>query len=328
MVAAVRQMAYVGETPWHGLGAQLEAGADMDTWLAASGMNYSVCRSRVRYGEGASQRVYDDKHVIFRGDTKEPLGVVGSGFKIVQPREVLGFFDDLCREQGFALETAGTLFDGARYWALAKTGATTELAGKDRINGYVLLATACDGSMATTGLETTVRVVCNNTLQLAVGGAKSAVKVRHSTVFNETRMKVDMGLLGDHWTAFASSAKRLSERRLTRREAANVLIAALGDPEKKATEQPRVVGQVFDRYERTAKGRTLESANGTAWGLVNAATEEYDWHHGRSPQTRLASAWFGPGASAKQSVFGAAMAVVDGDKGDMTLEELIAKLNE
>ena len=325
MAHMVRKMAYVGETPWHGLGSQLEAGQPLEVWLKEAGMDYRVCRSRVRYGEGEHARTYDAKHVLFRSDTKEPLGVVSDRYQIVQPAEVLGFFDNLCREHGFQLETAGTLFEGARYWALARTGRSFTLAGNDEVRSYVLLATSADGSLATTGMETSVRVVCHNTLSLAIGHAKSAIRVKHSTTFRASKMQIDMGLVDEHWKAFAEAGKRLAAKRLTRKEAANVLIAALGDPSLKPGDQPRVVAEVFNRYEREATGRELVSADGTAWGLVNAATEHFDYVAGRSPATRLASAWFGPYAAAKERVFETALTAADG-AAEMSMADLIASL--
>src|SRR6202044_3294118 len=100
-------------------------------------------------------------------------------FKIVQPGAVLEFFRDLTAAAGFTLETAGTLFGGKRFWALAAIGETASIADPaDKMKGYLLLSTACDGSMATEARYTTVRVVCNNTLSSArSAGAK--VRVTH-----------------------------------------------------------------------------------------------------------------------------------------------------
>ncbi|MBN0134206.1 DUF932 domain-containing protein, partial [Pseudomonas aeruginosa] len=91
--------------------------------------------------------------------------------QVVQPREVLEFYRDLTQVSGYELETAGVLKGGRKFWALARTGQNTSLKGNDLVNGYLLLATSCDGTLATTATPTTVRVVCNNTLTIAVDGA-------------------------------------------------------------------------------------------------------------------------------------------------------------
>jgi len=93
--------------------------------------------------------------VLYRSDTKAPLSVVSNRYQIVQPREVLEFYRDLTEVSGYELETAGVLKGGRKFWALARTGQTTKLKGNDQVNGYLLLATSCDGTLATTATPTT-----------------------------------------------------------------------------------------------------------------------------------------------------------------------------
>ena len=100
----------------------------------------------------------------------------------MQPHDVLGFYRDLVSVSGFELETAGVLKGGKKLWALARTGDEMMLSGMDQVKGYLLLATSCDGSLATTAQFTSIRVVCNNTLQMAVGDNLGAVRVPHSTI--------------------------------------------------------------------------------------------------------------------------------------------------
>lgn len=110
-------MAYVGATPWHGLGQRLESGASIDEWLAAAGMNFTVERSPVLFAHGMLKMditTWGEKHVLYRDDTLAPLGVVSDSYQIVQPAQVLEFFRDLTAEAGFTLETAGVLFGGRR----------------------------------------------------------------------------------------------------------------------------------------------------------------------------------------------------------------------
>ena len=116
--------------------------------------------------------------------------------KPVPPGEVLGFFRDLTDAAGFTLETAGTLFGGKHLWALASIGgeaAVTDPRGK--MKGYLILSTACDGTMCTEASYTTVRVVCNNTLGFARNGvAKVDVKVTHSATFDPHAVKRELGI--------------------------------------------------------------------------------------------------------------------------------------
>lgn len=335
MVAAVSvirgkaEMAYVGEKPWHGLGQVLTPDSSLEVWLQEAGMGWKLQRSKVRFAtseEGAKNdkyHVWDDKHVLFRSDTKAPLGMVSADYKMVQPREVLEFFRDLTTKNHFKLETAGTLFGGKRYWALAKTGHELRVGGTDVVGGYLLLATSCDGSMATSGRFTSVRVVCNNTLTAALSSGKSAVTVRHSTTFSETEMKIELGVLDSAWETFSENAQRLVARKITKREALDVLISVLGDPAKltietasvgreKALEaQPNMKGMatIMQLFDGRAMGANLPAAKDTAWGLVNATTQYYDHIHARDQSNRLAAAWFGVNEQRKRDVLVAALAL-------------------
>jgi len=162
------RMAYVGDTPWHGLGQALTPNAPLETWATEAGMNFTIGGSPVLY-QRADKTLAEQgsKQVLYREDTGEALGVVGNKYKVVQPIEVLEFFRDLVAEQGFQLETAGVLFNGAKYWAMARTGQEFKIGKNDVLKDYLMLATACDGTLRTTARRTSVRVVCNNTLTLS-----------------------------------------------------------------------------------------------------------------------------------------------------------------
>jgi phage/plasmid-like protein (TIGR03299 family) len=192
------EMAYVGETPWHGLGQSLGRGRTIEEWQQAAGMDWKIARSRVRYGDAANTRIIEDKHVLFRSDTKDALGIVSDKFQIVQPRAVLEFFRDLTAGNGFELETAGTLYGGRRFWAMASIGKAAQIAGVDRVGGYLLLSTGADGTLATSARFTTVRVVCNNTLTMALrkdGRNNTGVaSVNHRSGFDADAVKNQLGI--------------------------------------------------------------------------------------------------------------------------------------
>lgn len=109
---------------------------------------------------------YEEQRVLYRSDTHAPLSVVSQRFQEVQPKEILEFYRDLTEQSGFELETAGVLKGGKKFWALARTGQTSMLKGKDVSNGYMLLATHV--MERTTAQFTSIRVVCNNTLAIAL----------------------------------------------------------------------------------------------------------------------------------------------------------------
>jgi phage/plasmid-like protein (TIGR03299 family) len=211
------------------------------------------------------------------------------------------------------LETAGVLKGGRKFWALARTGQSAVLKGNDEVSGYLLLATSCDGTLATTATPTTVRVVCNNTLTIALDGTTRAIKVPHNTRFDPQAVKKQLGIAVSQWDEFMYRMRNLAERKVQWHEAMGFFMNVLCDvsPNSKLPEvlpNERALRKVQALYEGQGRGATLASANGTAWGLLNALTEYVDHERrARSNEYRMDSAWFGQGAQIKQRALDAAL---------------------
>ncbi len=314
MAHLVESMAYVQEEPWHGLGKKLPPNQPLEIWQKEAGMDWQINETDVLYSVASGNDLHlksnPDAKVLFRSDTFAPLSVVSKRYKVVQPREVLEFYRNLVSAGGFELETAGVLKGGKKLWALARTGQETLLRGGDKVKAYLLLATSCDGTLCTTAQFTSVRVVCNNTLTMAVGDKTGAVKVPHSTTFDPALVKKELGLGLSAWEEFMDSIKALSERKVHKFEAMNFLVNVLGNPDVQLADQPNQKGlqNVYNLFAGNGKGADLPSANGTAWGLLNAVTEYVDHEkRARSQDYRLDSAWFGQGATLKSRAFEEAM---------------------
>lgn len=308
MAHLVEQMAYVGDTPWHGLGNQLVANQPIERWAEQAGMSFDILETPVRYmseSAGALGAImsFPEQKVLYRSDTKAALSVVSSRYQVVQPREILEFYRDLTEISGFELETAGVLKAGRKIWALAKTGQSGTLKGNDTINGYLLLATACDGTLATTAQFTSIRVVCNNTLAVALANGTGAIKVPHSTSFDPQAVKKQLGVSVSAWDGFLYRMKTLSERKVKSHEAMNYFLRVFTDPTTTATglNNERAMKKVQALYDGEGKGAEFASSKGTAFGLLNSVTEYVDHERrARSVDHRLESAWFGQGAALKQ----------------------------
>ncbi len=304
----VETMAYAGKTPWHGLGNKLTTLQPIDVWKRQAGMDWTIEESEVRFITG-SQTVgaihsFPEQKVLYRSDTKRPLAVVSKRFQVVQPEEVLEFYRDLTENAGFELETAGVLREGRKFWALARTGQSATLKGRDQVNGYLLLATACDGSLATTAQFTSVRVVCNNTLQIALGDSRGAVKVPHRSEFNADAVKQQLGITVAPWTRFVAQMKDLVACPVDPDSVEGLLRRVLvypGQAGKAAVVNEQAVRSVRALYDGGGRGALLASSRGTAWGLLNSVTEYVDHHRrARSEDHRREAAWFGQGAQFKQ----------------------------
>lgn len=310
MAHLVESMAYVQETPWHGLGNLLPEHQPLEVWLHSAGMNWNINEAPVLYNVGGENSLHlkgnQEAKVLYRSDDHSPLSVVSKRYQVVQPREVLEFYRSLVSAGGFELETAGVLKGGRKLWALAKTGQETLLKGGDQVKAYLLLATSCDGTLCTTAQFTSVRVVCNNTLQMAVADSSGSVKVPHSTKFDPAMVKEALGLGISNWDRFLDSMRQLSNRPVHKFEAMNYLVNVLGNPDLPLVDQPnqKALQQVYGLYSGAGKGSELASANGTAWGLLNSVTEFVDHsRRARNQDYRLDSAWFGQGAALKAKAF-------------------------
>lgn len=286
MAHEVEKMAYVGETPWHGLGNKLTVGAPLEVWAKEAGMDMELATVPVQNGE----IIVPDKRIVYRTDTKAGLAVVGDRYKLVQPIQVLEFFRDYVGDNA-QLETAGLLKEGRVYWALARLEGEINIGG-DLIHPYMLLSSSCDGTTATTARMTAVRVVCNNTLTMANAG-KADVTVRHNQNFCGEKMKNELEGLYASLKAHRVVMQKLAKMKVKDDNFAKELLA-------KILEGPRQVERVFELYKADGIGATdSDAAKGTRFGLLNAVTEYYDWQYGRTPSARLEQSWFGRNATNK-----------------------------
>ncbi|MFV5344284.1 DUF932 domain-containing protein [Acinetobacter oleivorans] len=338
MAHQIETMAFVGQAPWHGLGNQLPQNQPIEIWAQQAGMDWQIESSNVSYmakNERGQSIIlpYEEQRVLYRSDTHAPLSVVSQRYQEVQPMEILEFYRDLTEQSGFELETAGVLKGGRKFWALARTGQSAALKGKDVSNGYILLATACDGTLATTAQFTSIRVVCNNTLAIALRGQNSSagvVKVPHSTKFDAEKIKHQLGISVRAWDEHMYEMKQLSQRKVTQQEAAayfdavfnntNLSIAEQDESiiqfyrnvarpqpthsskaDNKAEPNGRAMSKVMTMFNGHGRGAELASAKDTAYGLLCSITEFVDHERRAMGQDhRLDSAWFGAGANIKQ----------------------------
>src|SRR3546814_413273 len=314
----VESMAYAGEKPWHGLGNKLQPNRSIDDWKESAGMDWAIQDSEVRFITGQNGigtiSAFPEQKVLYRSDTKAPLAVVSKRFQVVQPGEILEFYRDLTEVGGFELETAGVLREGRKFWALARTGQSVSLKGRDRVDGYLLLATACDGTLATTAQFTSVRVVCNNTLSIALGDNRGAIKVPHRSQFDPNMVKRQLGITVSSWDGFVVRMKALVDRPVDPDSVEGLLRRVLTYPGQggdSTVVNEQAVKAVHSLYDGGGKGALYASSRGTAWGLLNSVTEYVDHHRrARSDDHRRDAAWFGQGAQIKQKAWDEMMKLV------------------
>jgi phage/plasmid-like protein (TIGR03299 family) len=315
--------AYTGAPGWHGLGFHVDPSSTVAEWLAAAGLTWTAKRAFVRYatgkGDAPAMQCDTDNVVLFRSDTLKPLGIVGADYKVVQPSDIGELFRDLTEEHGFHVDTMGAIKDGRVIWALAKGEQSVTLAGGDTINDYLLCSTSFDGSKATDTRRTSVRVVCNNTLTMALAEAKRrAQRVSHRSRWDKGAAR-DFAL--NEFGQFADTIGKMSETQVEPEQAVSFLLSVyhgmtldqakeierLAPTSAPAQSAQRSIAKTLERLSGIvahAPGQNLKSAQNTLWGLVNAVT--YDVDHvkaARSDENRLASSWFGQGETLKNQAF-------------------------
>jgi phage/plasmid-like protein (TIGR03299 family) len=311
-------IAYVGEKPWHGLGQKLPGGQPIEVWLKEAQLEWDLKRLPVQYLVDGKLRTMDDRFVLVRSDTHTALSIVSGDYRIVQPKEVLEFYRDLVRDYGYSLETAGALNGGRKVWALAKTGktGTADGNGGDQIAAYVLLATSCDKTLATTAAFTSIRVVCQNTLFFAMDdiktGKRPQMKVPHNLFFDAKRVKTNLGLIDEAWNAFITKVRKMSAQPMKPPEASSFIEALLGQKDDKPlSRKAQLEHQTILALFSSAPGQELATAKNTLWGAVNAVTYYADHVRGKTTGERLDSAWFGAGCALKDRAWKEASLLVD-----------------
>jgi phage/plasmid-like protein (TIGR03299 family) len=265
---------------------------------------------------------------VVRADTRHVMGVVGTSWRPVQNREAFAFLDGMVAEGEVQYHTAGALGAGNRVWLLAKLPGQIRVAGTDDVSEkYLLLANGHDGTLALRCLFTPVRVVCQNTLSLALRGQKAGagVTLRHTgdvkSKLSEARRT--LGLAEQFYTDLEAKANRLASVAMTSDRCRRYFEAVFPLPDEPEKHQWAVKSarethdKLLGLFER-GKGADLRGVRHTLWAAYNAVTEYVD-HAKPSYQdkkksleenrsARLDRIWFGAGASLKASAFEHAMA--------------------
>lgn len=175
MSANVETMFYTRQAPWHGLGTRVEHTLNSQEALAAAGLDWQVIQMPVQTEDGRSIPGFKAN---IRDRDNQVLGVVTDRYKVVQNQDAFAFTDELLGE-GVSYETAGSLQGGRRTWILAKLPQRYIISG-DEITPYLVFMNSHDGSGAIKAAMTPIRVVCQNTLNLALSTAKRSWSAHHT----------------------------------------------------------------------------------------------------------------------------------------------------
>lgn len=296
------EIAYVYKKPWHGLGQELTPDAPIEVWRKEAGLDWTAELANVEYRINQINGelfTFQKQNVVFRSDTAAPLGIVTDRYKVHQPAEVLDFFNTLVKSAGFSLEVAGAIKGGKRIWALANVNKEACVLGQDAVKAYLLLSTSFDGSTATIGQFTSIRVVCNNTLSAADSeSSPSRFSITHGAKFDASLMRDKLGLvvsgfdgMMDKYRSLARSSTNTQQVEKFMKE----LFPHVYNEKAGQYQESRGYKKVMDLFEGKSIGYGMTGTIGTKWGLLNAVTEYIDHERGHNVDSRITNAWFGNG---------------------------------
>ncbi len=303
-------MAYAGskETPWHKQGAYLgEKEATSEEMIIAAGMNWEVSTHPVYSGFAELREILNYQSII-REDTGDVLAITKKRYTPLQNEEAFKVLDPFLSETKAVWHTAGVLGKGERIWVLAKLPGNIQVTKEDIIDKYFLLTSSHDGSTSIQLRFTPIRVVCQNTLQMAlIGEGSSIMKVKH-TKNQGDRIKEAIKILGlvDQATKeFEDTAKEMYKFKMSDTDIDNYLAEIL-DIGKDCKEKVQLYNdKSFSRFRNLVEngiGTDIKDVKGSLWGVYNSVTEGVD-HTDRKVKDNLKYIWFGAGNNIKDKAW-------------------------
>ena len=327
IISGIASMMYVGEVPWHGLGQRLPKLATAAEAIEAAHLDYTVEKRQLFYTDPTGQIPYlaPKRFATVRTDTEDFLGDVGADYTVLQNKDSFSFFDAVVGEGQAIYETAGALGNGEMVWILAKMPGFIEVTKGDLIEKYVLLYNSHDGTGSVRAKISDVRVVCNNTLSMALStDVRSEARIRHSSSVVERLKQAHeiIGLSNKLHKEVEQQWKRMAQVKMSD-AAFKAFVTALLPDNEEAKSNTRRENQRSMIYQLHEVGKGAELARGTVWGAYNAVTEYVDHvvsdsYGGRdSMSQKLNSMWFGAGLQLKERAYTAALSVIG--NGNITL---------
>ena len=318
-------MAWTGETPWHELGKQVPADLTPEQMMKEAGLDWEV-KKIPAYAMVGKKRIEVGKSALIRTSDNQLLDVVGDDWHPCQNSEAFKFFNDFVAAGDMKMDTAGSIMDGKRVFALASVKESFEVFKGDRVEANLLFSNPHMYGKTIDVQFTPIRVVCWNTLSLSLSmGSKNRVSVSHRTAFDGDTVKEMLGIAKDKLATYKEAALFLGSKRYTDetiQEYFARLWPKLGGDKADAKKMAKKTIEIAADPSRNAKIAfdILEEqpgakfAKGSWWQGFNAATFMVDHVIGRNDDNRMNSAWFGWGRNLKTRALETAMEMAANDK--------------
>lgn len=270
MPAEVETMMYVREKPWHGLGRRVEEAPTAQDAIRLAGLDWQVESEPIYDGNGDLIRGYS---MNVRSSDKKILGIVGNRYSVIQNKEAFEFTNSLVQNDQIVYETAGSLRGGRQIWLLARMP-DVQLAG-DKTEPYICFTNTHDGSGAVRCCMTPVRVVCNNTLNLALNGAaRSWSAVHRGRIMQRLdEARNTLKLADEYLVKLEEKADELANSKMSEGEMCEVLDILIPDDENDTPRRKENVQTMRDRIMICTLSPDLLKFANTKWGFINAIAD-------------------------------------------------------
>jgi len=307
-------MFYIDEVPWHGLGQKLDKPATAQEAIRAANLDWPVIK--LPLSAGSKHIPVPDKFAVVRKTgglvqkTDPVLGVVGKDYTPLQNRDAFRFFDPIVGQNAAIYHTAGALGQGERVWILAKLPGHIRVVGDDITEKYLLLSNSHDGKSSVQIKFTPVRVVCQNTLTIALNDGAAYRVIHHADVKTKLEQAHEMlGLINDRFDDMEQTFQAMARVKMDRNRLTEYLAAVYPDQEE--PEKMELIKRDRDWSEYffdQGAGNRLPGIAGSLWAGFNGVTEWLDHRKTRqNSNQRLVSTWFGESARVKSRAFGVAV---------------------
>lgn len=306
-------MVYFGSVPWHGLGHALTKDERWDLAAAQKKGNMDFECELVGLQTADKKQSVKAKAIRRKDNGQVLCDHVGMIYHLVQPATCFDFFKPFVDTKAASLHTAGLLHEGKKIWVLCKIERDPiELGKDDVVEKFILLANSYDGTTSVYVGFTPVRVVCANTLALAVDDkASRLLRVRHTKSVKQSlediRDVIDMA--DAQFVATAEQYKRLVRKNINQADVEKYVKQVFNINGDKLNGQQQTILETVVGLTNTGKGQQLKTSEGTLWGAYNAVTEFLAYNRGVNADTRLTSLWWGASAKTNHRALEVALAL-------------------
>lgn len=317
-------MFYVGETPWHKLGTKLDHPATAAQALKAANLNWKVVKIPM-FGISNSSIIASNKFGIVREDKIgkpdcEIFGVVSDQYIPLQNADAFAFFDNIVGIGEAIYHTAGALGKGDKIWILAKLPEDIKVKGVDKVEKYLLLSNGHDGVTSVQIKFTPIRVICQNTLNLAMKTSSKPLTINHTKSLPDKLSTAAelLGIIKTTYQEISNLFEAMASKNLNNTEVQDYISTVFPLPQQtnlKSSEalKNRIMNHRSEafRYFEYGKGNNQEHIKGTLWSAYNGITEYIDHHKKlRNTTDRTNYLLFGEGSEIKERALKVASGLV------------------